>query len=174
MSAYQHTARRLTHLAALVRTRAYHPQRYMVETLASAIDFTADIIRDHPLASPETPEVSPAAEAALREVTDLLAQYDFMIPACIIDYATAPLTGVMPTMQPLQAINERFAQRDADLRARRTAIVEHGHLNSRDDEVLEAALDGLMILHRKHARLAGAVAADNARPCNRSKAAARN
>ncbi|MGW4731794.1 hypothetical protein ACWEQC_21970 [Streptomyces shenzhenensis] len=170
MSAYLATVRRLNHLAAVVRGRAYHPQRYMIETLAGAIEDAAIGIQTFPVDEPG--QLPQGATDALREATDLLTQNDFMIPAAIIGYATAPVTGVMPKMEPLQAVSIQLARQDADLRARRIAIVEHGHLNSRDEEVLNAALTGLIALHRKHERLAAAVAVDNDRPCNQGKAPA--
>ncbi|MFI1703003.1 hypothetical protein [Streptomyces griseoruber] len=171
-SPYVATARRLAHLARVVRGQAYHPQRPMIETLAGAIELASDIVRDYPLAFAESPELPLAAMFPLREATDLLTQHDFMIPAVIIRYATAPLTGDLPQMEPLGAVSGQLARQDADLRARRVALVEHGHLNSRDDEVLIAVLTGLLVLHRKHERLAAAVAVDNDRPCNRGKAPA--
>ncbi|MEU2264991.1 hypothetical protein ABZ568_00755 [Streptomyces olindensis] len=171
MSAPQVAAtRRLMHLARIVRGRAHHPQRFMVETLAGAIEDAADIIRDYPI--PCLDEVPLAANFPLREATDLLTQHDFMIPAAILGYATAPLTGVLPQMEPLNAVSLQLARQDADLRARRMALIEHGHLNSRDEDVLDAALTGLMGLHRKHERLAATVAVDNDRPCHRGKAPA--
>lgn len=170
MSAYLATARRLMHLATVVRGRAYHPQRYMIETLAGAIEDAAIAIQSIPVDEPgQLPQ--PAVDA-LREATDLLTQNDFMIPAAIIGYATAPVTGEIPEMEPLQAVSVQLARQDVDLRARRLALVEHGHLNSRDDEVLNAALTGLIVLHRKHVRLAAAIAVDNERPDNRGKAPA--
>ncbi|KUN32497.1 hypothetical protein AQJ11_02935 [Streptomyces corchorusii] len=170
MSAYLASARRLMALATVVRGRAYHPQRYMIETLAGAIEDAAIALQTCPVDEPgQIPQ--PAADA-VREATDLLTQHDFMIPAAILGYATSPITGTVPSMQPLTAVSLQLARQDIDLRARRLAIVEHGHLNSRDDEVLGAALAGLMVLHRKHERLAAAVAADNERPCNRGKAPA--
>ncbi|MER6559759.1 hypothetical protein ABT300_18895 [Streptomyces sp. NPDC001027] len=170
MSAYLATARRLNHLAAVVRGRAYHPQRYMIETLAGAIEDAAIALQTYPVDEPG--QLPQGATDALREATDLLTQNDFMIPAAIIGYATAPVTGDMPKMAPLNAVSVRLAREDADLRARRFALVEHGHLNSRDEEVLNAALTALIVLHRKHERLAAAVAVDNDRPCNRGKAPA--
>ncbi|MDQ0762037.1 hypothetical protein [Streptomyces canus] len=170
MSAYLATARRLNHLAAVVRGRAYHPQHFMIETVAGAIEDAAIAIQSSPVDEPgQLPQ--PAVDA-LREATDLLTQHDFMIPAVIVDYATAPVTGVMPQMEPLKAVGVRLARLDADLRARRFAIVEHGHLNSRDEEVLNAALIGLTVLHRRHERLAAEIAFDNNRPWNRGKAPA--
>ncbi|MEU1180597.1 hypothetical protein ABZ464_23645 [Streptomyces sp. NPDC005820] len=170
MSAYLATVRRLNHLAAVVRGRAHHPQRYMIETLAGAIEDAAIAIQTFPVDEPG--QLPQGATDALREATDLLTQNDFMIPAAIIGYATAPVTGEMPQMEPLQAVSIRLARQDVDLRARRFALVEHGHLNSRDEEVLNAALTGLVALHRQHERLAAAVAVDNDRPCNRGKAPA--
>ncbi|CAM5479810.1 MULTISPECIES: hypothetical protein [Streptomyces] len=170
MSVYLASARRLMALAAVVRGRAYHPQRYMIETLAGAIEDAAIALQTSPVDEPgQIPQ--PAADA-VREATDLLAQHDFMIPAAVLGYATAPITGVLPTMEPLNAVSVQLARQDIDLRARRLAIIEHGHLNSRDDEVLNAALTGLIALHRKHERLAAAVTVDNERPCNRGKAPA--
>lgn len=170
MSAYLATVRRLNHLAAVVRGRAYHPQRYMIETLAGAIEDAAIAIQSFPVDEPG--ELPQGAIDALREATDLLTQNDFMIPAAIVGYAIAPVTGVMPQMEPLKAVSLQLARQDADLRARRVALIEHGHLNSRDEEVLTAALTGLVALHRQHERLAAAVAVDNDRPCNRGKAPA--
>ncbi|MER6632240.1 hypothetical protein ABT301_29170 [Streptomyces sp. NPDC000987] len=170
MSAHLATANRLMHLAAVVRGRAHHPQRFMVETLAGAIEDAAIAIRQTPVDEPD--QLPQAATDVLREATGLLTEHDFMIPAVIIGYATAPVTGVLPQMEPLQAVSVQLARQDADLRARRTALVEHGHLNARDEEVLDAALTGLIVLHRKHERLAAAVAVDNDRPCNRGKAPA--
>ncbi|MFF5668842.1 hypothetical protein ACFY8S_01680 [Streptomyces hygroscopicus] len=170
MSAYLDTVRRLNRLAAVVRGRAYHPQRFMIETLAGAIEDAAIAIQSAPVDEPgQLPQ--PAVDA-LREASDLLTQHDFMIPAAIIGYATAPVTGQLPEMEPLQAVSIQLARQDADLRARRFAIVEHGHLKARDEDVLNAALIGLIVLHRKHERLAAAVALDNERPCNRGKAPA--
>ncbi|WP_086859795.1 hypothetical protein [Streptomyces milbemycinicus] len=170
MSAYLAAVRRLNHLAAVVRGRAYHPQRYMIETLAGAIEDAAIAIQTFPVDEPG--QLPQGATDALREAADLLTQHDFMIPAAILGYATAPVTGQLPKMEPLKAVSVQLARQDADLRARRFAIVEHGHLNSRDDEVLTAALTGLIALHRKHERLAAAIAVDNDRPCNRGKAPA--
>ncbi|MFE3033041.1 hypothetical protein ACFXKY_15525 [Streptomyces canus] len=170
MSAYVATARRLNHLAAVVRGRAYHPQRSMVELLAGAIEDAAIAIRSFPVDEPG--QLPQGAVDALGEAAELLATHDFMIPAAILGYATAPVTGKLPEMEPLNAVGVQLARRDADLRARRFAIVEHGHLNARDDEVLTAALTGLLSLHREHQRLAAAVAVDNDRPWNRGKAAA--
>lgn len=164
------TVRRLMHLAAVVRGRAYHPKRYMIETLAGAIEDAAIAIQSDPV--DESGQLPQPTLDALREATDLLTQHDFMIPAAIVGYATAPVTGVMPQMEPLRAVCLQLARQDADLRARRIALIEHGHLNSRDEEVLHAALTGLIGLHRKHERLAAAVAVDNDRPCNRGKAPA--
>ncbi|PWI05495.1 hypothetical protein DIZ27_38855 [Streptomyces sp. NWU339] len=170
MSAYLATVRRLRSLATVVRGRAYHPQRYMIETLAGAIEDAAIAIQSSPVDEPG--QLPLAAIGNLREATDLLTQHDFMIPAAILGYATAPIAGVMPKMEPLQAVSVQLARQDADLRARRIAIVEHGHLNARHEDVLNAALTGLIVLHRKHDRLAAAVAVDNDRPCNRGKAPA--
>ncbi|GGZ73089.1 hypothetical protein ACFOOM_01085 [Streptomyces echinoruber] len=170
MSAYLATARRLMHLAAVVRGRAYHPKRYMIDTLAGALEDAAIAIQSHPVDEPgQLPQ--PAADA-LQEATELLTRHDFMIPAVIVGYATAPITGTMPQMRPLHAVSTQLAHQDADLRARRLALIEHGHLSSRDEEVLHAALTGLLVLHRRHERLAAVIAADNERPCNRGKAPA--
>lgn len=169
---YLATARRLMHLARVVRGQAYHPQRYMIATLAGAIEEAADIVRDYPLAFGEPGELPLAATFPLREATDLLTEHDFMIPAVIIRYATAPLTGDLPKMEQLSAVSVQLARQDADLRARRAALIEHGHLKSRDDEVLLAALSGLIVLHRQHERLAAAIAVDNDRPANRGQAPA--
>jgi hypothetical protein len=170
MSAYLATTRRLMHLARVVRGRAYHPQRYMIETVAGAIEDAAMAVESIPVDEPgQLPQV---ALNMLQEATDLLTEHDFMVPAVIIRYAIAPVTGAVPAMDELGAVSVQLARQDADLRARRTALIEHGHLNSRDDEVLMAALTGLIVLHRKHERLAAAVAVDNDRPCNRGKAPA--
>ncbi|WP_406178062.1 hypothetical protein [Streptomyces canus] len=170
MSAYLATARRLMHLARVVRGQAYHPQRAMIETLAGAIEDAGMAVETVRVDEPgQLPQV---ALNMLQEATDLLTEHDFMIPAVIIRYAIAPVTGDVPVMDELGAVSVQLARRDADLRARRTALIEHGHLNSRDDEVLLAALGGLITLHRKHERLAAAVAADNSRPENRGKAPA--
>jgi hypothetical protein len=170
MSAYLATVRRLNHLAAVVRGRAHHPQRYMIETLAGALEDAAIAIQSFPVDEPgQLPQ--PAVDA-LREATELLTENDFMIPAAIVGYATAPVTGSTPQMEPLNAVSLQLARQDADLRARRMALIEHGHLNSRDEAVLNAALTGLLVLHRKHERLAAAVAVDNDRPNNRGKAPA--
>lgn len=168
LSPYIATARRLTHLANVVRDQAYHPQRRTIETLAEAIEHAADIIRDYPLQFGR--EIPVAATFPLREATGLLTGHDFKVPAVIIGYATAPLTTTLPTMDELGAVSVHLARQDADLRARRATVIEHGHLNSRDDEVLTAALTGLIVLHRKHERLAAAIRVDNDRPCNRGKA----
>lgn len=148
------TARRLMHLARVVRGRAYHPKRYMVETLAGALEDAAIALQSAPVDEPgQLPQ--PAVDA-LREATDLLTQHDFMIPAAIVGYATAPVTGVLPAMEPLPAVSPQIARQDAELRARRMALIERGHLTSRDEEVLDAALTGLLVLHRQHERLSAA------------------
>ncbi|MEU0060516.1 hypothetical protein [Streptomyces sp. NPDC006334] len=168
MSAYLTTARRLMTLATVIRGRAHYPKRYMIETLAGVIEDAAIAIQSFPVDEPgQLPE---AATASLHEATTLLTQHDFMIPAAIIGYATAPLTGVTPKLEPLRTVSVQLARQDADLRARRMALIEHGHLGSRDEDVLTAALTGLIVLHRQHERLAAAVAVDNDLPDNRGKA----
>lgn len=159
MSAYLATARRLMHLAKAVRGRACHPKRYLIETLAGALEDAAIAIQSTPVDEPgQLPQ--PAADA-LREATDLLTRYDLMIPAVIVGYAIQPVTGTMPRLAPLNPVSPPLARLDADLRAHHMALIELGHLNSRDDDVLDAALTALIVLHRRHGRLAAAVTADD-------------
>jgi hypothetical protein len=73
-------------------------------------------------------------------------------------------------MSPPRAVSKQLASQDLDLRARRDAILRDGHLDSGDDEIVAWALRALVVLHRKHDRLAAAVAVDNERPDNRGKA----
>ncbi|MFF4179675.1 hypothetical protein [Streptomyces sp. NPDC001750] len=170
MSPYVTTARRLMHLARVVRGQAHHPKRYMIETLVGAIEGAAMAMASTPVDEPG--QFPQPVRDMIRDATDMLTQHDFKIPAAIIGYATAPVTGVLPTMGQLDPVSVQLARQDADLRARRATVIEHGHLNSRDDEVLTAALSGLLVLHRKHERLAAAIRVDNDRPFNRGKAPA--
>ncbi|MFJ7489718.1 hypothetical protein ACIQZB_00405 [Streptomyces sp. NPDC097727] len=170
MSPYIATVRRLAHLAHVVRVMARHPQRSVIETLAGVIEDAAMAVETVAVDEPELlPQV---ALDMLQEAVDLLTDHDFKIPAAIVGYAVAPVTGVLPQMDQLDAVSVQLARQDADLRARRTALIEHGHLKSLDDEVLTAALTGLIALHRKHERLAAAIRVDNDRPYNRGKAPA--
>ncbi|MDQ0961986.1 MULTISPECIES: hypothetical protein [unclassified Streptomyces] len=170
MSAYLASARRLNHLARVVRGQAVHPQRYMIDMLAGVLEDAAMTVESVPV--DELGQFPQVALDMIQETVDLLTEHDFMIPAVIVRYAVAPVTGDLPTMDELGAVSVQLARQDADLRARRFALIEHGHLNSRDDEVLTAALGGLATLHRRHERLAAAVAIDNNRPDNRGKAPA--
>jgi hypothetical protein len=158
MHPYLATPRRLMLLARVIQGQAHHPQRYMVETLAGILEDVAITLRATPIE--DSDQLSPMARDMLQEATDLLTEHDFRVPAAIIGYATAPWTGVLPKLDPLGAVSVQLASQDADLRARRLAVIERGHLNSRDDDVLMAALSCLLDLHRKHERLAAAVAAD--------------
>ncbi|MET7809797.1 hypothetical protein ABZT26_02920 [Streptomyces sp. NPDC005395] len=170
MSRYLATARRLMGLAAVIRGQAHHPQRSMVEALAGAVEDAAIAIQTHPVDEPG--RLPQPTTDALNEAADLLAGHDFRIPAVVLGYATAPVTGDTPRMRPLDTTSTQLARQDADLRARRAAVVEHGHLNSRDEDVLHAAFTALARMHRAHDRLAAIAAADNARPANRGKAPA--
>ncbi|WP_371099009.1 hypothetical protein [Streptomyces sanglieri] len=170
MSPYATTVRRLMLLATVVRGQAQHPQRPMTETLAGVIEDAAMAVQTVVVDEPE--QLPQVALNMLQEAVDLLTDHDFRIPAAIIGYAVAPVTNTLPQMDQLGAVSVQLARQDADLRARRATVIEHGHLTSRDDEVLTAALTGLIVLHRKHERLAAAIRVDNARPCNRGKAPA--
>ncbi|MET8746843.1 hypothetical protein [Streptomyces sp. NPDC004728] len=170
MSPYATTVRRLMLLATVVRGQAQHPQRPMTETLAGVIEDAAMAVQTVVVDEPE--QLPQVALNMLQEAVDLLTDHDFRIPAAIIGYAVAPVTNTLPQMDQLGAVSVQLARQDADLRARRATVIEHGHLNSRDDEVLTAALTGLIVLHRKHERLAAAIRVDNDRPCNRGKAPA--
>ncbi|WP_330435828.1 hypothetical protein OIC43_37100 [Streptomyces sp. NBC_00825] len=170
MSPYVITVRRLMHLASIVRDQAQHPQRFMTETLAGVIEDAAMAVQTVVVDEPE--QLPQVALDMLQEAVDLLTDHDFRIPATIIGYTVAPVTGALPQMDQLDAVSMQLARQDADLRARRATVIEHGHLNSRDDEVLTAALTGLLVLHRSHERLAASIRVDNDRPCNRGKAPA--
>ena len=106
----------------------------------------------------------------LQELIDRLAEQDFHIPPAIVGYAVAPALGELPEMRPLQAVSKQLASQDVDLRARRDAVLRHGHLDSGDDEIAAWALRALVVLHRKHNQLAAVVTVDNDRPGNRGKA----
>ncbi|KUN37721.1 hypothetical protein AQJ30_15670 [Streptomyces longwoodensis] len=158
MSAYLLTTRRLMTLARVVRGRAYHPHRYLIDALAGAIEDAAIALTAYPVDEPG--QLPQEAADALAEATEMLTRDDFMVPVAVLGYATAPVTGALPTMRPLTTSRDQVAAADRDLRARRLALVELGHLSSRDDDVMAAAFTGLIKLHRQHDRLAAAVATD--------------
>ncbi len=160
MTPYTTTARRLMNLAVVVRGRAYHPKRYMIETVAGALEDAAIAIQSTPVDEPgQLPQ--PAVDV-LEEARELLTGHDFMIPAAVIGYATAPVTGRAPQLPPVHTDSEPLARLDAELRARRLALVELGHLSSRDDDVLRAAFTALIVLHRQHDRLTATATAATA------------
>ncbi|MGA5599588.1 hypothetical protein ACPCUF_00880 [Streptomyces griseoincarnatus] len=160
MTPYTATARRLMNLAVVVRGRAYHPKRYMIETVAGAIEDAAIAIQSTPVDEPG--QLPAPAATALREAAELLTRNDFMIPTTVIGYATAPVTGRAPQLPPVHTDSEPLARLDAELRARRLALVELGHLSSRDDDVLRAAFTALIVLHRQHDRLTATATAATA------------
>lgn len=103
-SVYMATARRLMNLAVVVRGRAYHPKRYMIETLAGALEDAAIVIQSTPVDEPgQLPQ--PAVDV-LEEAQELLTGHDFMIPAAVIGYATAPITGRTPQLPPVHTGSE--------------------------------------------------------------------
>ncbi|MGO4421429.1 hypothetical protein AB4Z54_22660 [Streptomyces sp. MCAF7] len=81
MSAYLATVRRLNHLAAVVRGRAYHPQRSMIETLAGAIEDAAIAIQTFPVDEPG--QLPQGATDALREAADLLTRKHERLAAAV-------------------------------------------------------------------------------------------
>jgi hypothetical protein len=164
----QATARRLELLAVILRDRAHHAGRWQVERLAGLAEEAA--MASVTAARFDGQDLPIDAILTLQELIDLLAAQDFHIPPAIVGYAVAPALGELPEMSPLRAVSKQLASQDVDLRARRDAALRDGHLDSGDDEIAAWALRALVVLHRKHDRLAAAVAVDNERPDNRGKA----
>lgn len=163
----QATGRRLELLAGILRDRAHHAERWQVERLVSLAEEAA--MASVTAARLEGQDLPADALITLQELIDRLREHDFHIPPVIVGYAIAPALGEDPEMEPLRAVSKQLAHQDADLRARRDAVLRHGHLDSRDDETVAWALRALVVLHRKHRQLAAAVAVDNNRPDNRGK-----
>ncbi|MFF5968212.1 hypothetical protein ACFY64_31715 [Streptomyces collinus] len=169
MNAYATTARRLRLAADVFDARAHHRTRPMIDIVTQGFRSAAGAFDDvAPGAPGELPEELADALAALEAV---FGAHDFHLSAALVGYAVEPVTGIVPPLDVLAAVSERFAREDFDLRKRRNTILHHRHLTSADDEIVSWALRALATIHYKHESLAGVIAADNARPCNRGKAA---
>ncbi|MFE3139693.1 hypothetical protein [Streptomyces scopuliridis] len=125
---------------------------------ASHLDRTAEAF--------ERGNFSGAAEA-LSDARELVQFHpDTRFPANFTDYINAPVTGVaLPIPAPLHPVSAVLARQEADLRHRLTLV--HEQLSQATSEPdTDAWLPSALALQRDLMRLAGAVAVDNARPCN--------
>jgi hypothetical protein len=164
----QSTARRLELLAVILRDRAHHAERWQVERLVALAEEAA--MATVTATRLDGQDLPTDAVLTIQELIDRLSGQDFHIPPAIVGYAVAPALGELPEMSPLRTVSKQLASQDVDLRARRDAVLRDGHLGSEDDEIVAWALRALVVLHRKHDRLAAAVAIDNERPDNGGKA----
>ena len=173
VEALRAAARRASLLAGIARDRAdgHHGRRDLLK-VAERLDGAAEaFLAAVPAASSGNLmfpySLPPAAVADLWRAGDIVRDRpDAGFPDEVLHCITAPVTGGLPQPPDLHPASPALARKEEDLRARLAAVLRH--IDSPAEDTARAALDAVLDLYRQHARLARAVEADNARPCNRS------
>jgi hypothetical protein len=169
MHRYAVASRRARLLAEVFRTRSItleHRETIMMVVLH--LETAAARLHQYP--APVTSEPT-GIPLNLRDDVDALLQLQaaipHLVPAEIFGYVTAPLTGEAVAVAPLDPSSGKLI--DAERRTRDSiANLTRRHLDSRHDDVVRAALDGLLSLHNRRHRIAEAMGSDADRPDGRT------
>ncbi|MFD3514845.1 hypothetical protein [Streptomyces sp. NPDC058657] len=115
---------------------------------------------------------APALEMwrCLSDARELITLHpDSRLPVTVIDYITAPGTGApLPKLPRLLPVSERHATEETALRAELARL--HNDTAAADTDT-ERWFRAVLAILAKWKRLEGVVRVDNARPCNRVRAA---
>ncbi|WP_328427878.1 hypothetical protein [Streptomyces sp. NBC_00443] len=147
-------ARTARALAAVIRDRiALHPERDALLAMAGHLHTAAESIEAH-VPAVDGANHTPAMGALFLALAQGIA---VEVPAAgiadeVFYYVTAPITGTLPETGPKGAESPQLARQELDLLARINTVREN-HLSSENDDILRAALDALVTLHGKLARL---------------------
>ncbi|MEC3995193.1 hypothetical protein VSR01_17290 [Actinacidiphila sp. DG2A-62] len=151
MNQYVKAATRARLLAGVIRGRAQgHPQGRELRLTAHQLGQAAAVL----LGLGGSHDIAERAQTILWRARTTAPEG---FPTDVIGYASAPLTGYNPGMADLMPADPAHARRERALRARLLAVTEAGHLDSRDEDVVRAALIALIDVHAEHAELAAAV-----------------
>ena len=153
-AAHTAAARNARTLAAVIRDRAaLHPERDALLAMVGHLHTAAESIEAH------VPAVDGENNTPAKGVLFLALARGIAIevPAAgiadeVFYYVTAPITGHLPEVAPEGPASPQLARQELDLLARINTVREN-HLTSGIDDVLRAALDALVTLHGKLARL---------------------
>ncbi|MFI0827239.1 hypothetical protein ACH4Q7_22600 [Streptomyces roseolus] len=166
MNQYATAARRLRLAAQNFDARAYHQHREIVQIVVRAFELTADAFDATDPASDAMPEDVADAVTTLRAV---FGAHDFHLSPALIEYAIQPVTRELPPLHSADPVSAILARQELDLQIRRSTLMDGRHLDSEDDEAVSWALRALTTIHYQHEKLAGVIAADNARPENANR-----
>lgn len=150
MNGHTKAATRARLLAKLIRGRAdSHPRRRaLLAAVRHLHDATADL-----LDAADTEGMPEAGDASISAACRALMTTGTDLPPVLLRYVTDPVTGSCPGLPELDLVHPTFRYRARDLRARHLYVIEMGHLDSQDEDVVLAALGALLDLHREWDRL---------------------
>lgn len=169
MHRYAVASRRARILAEVFRTRSITlGHRETILLIVLHLKIAAARLYQYP--APATPEPT-GIPLNLQDDVDALLQLQAaipqLVPAEIFSYVTAPLTGEAVAATPLDPSSGKLI--DAERRTRDSiANLTRRHLDSPHDDVVRAALDGLLSLHNRRHRIAQAIGSDADRPDGRT------
>ncbi|MFZ3595083.1 hypothetical protein [Streptomyces sp. BH104] len=148
MNAHVKAATRARLLGNLVHGRAaQHPRRRALEAAARHLhDLSAALLDSADQPTGRLPE---GAEGPYWAAHRELRSGDTGIPAQLLWYVSVPVYGERPELDDLDLIHPALCFREREIRARQMYVLELGHLNSSDDQVVLAALGSLLDVHRE-------------------------
>ncbi|MCX4550565.1 MULTISPECIES: hypothetical protein [unclassified Streptomyces] len=153
MNQHAKAATRARLLADLIRGRAdQHPEGGELRSIVQNLRRAAGAFR----AAGPTSGVPNLAAACLTRARMTAARTDTGIAITVFDYVTAPVTGWTPYLPDLLPADPKHVRQENELHARNFEL--SGHLDSREEDVLTAALVALVDLHGEYERLAAEVA----------------
>lgn len=148
MNGHTKAATRARLLAKLIRGRADgHPRRR--RALLTAARHLHDVTANLLDADTDTDGIPQDADASISAAYRALTTTGTDVPLTLLHYVTDPVTGARTELPELDLIHPEFRYRARELRARHLYVIEMGHLDSRDEDVVLAALGALCDLHRE-------------------------
>lgn len=157
MNAHVKAGNRARLLGNLVGGRAMlHPQRRAFEAAARHLHDASAALLDS--ADGPTGHLGDDTEDALTAARRCLAATD--VPAILLAYVTAPVTGELPTLPALDLPHSTTRAHANELRAWRLGALDR--INDCNDEMAMAALDALIDVHRGWTDLVRALYSDAA------------
>ncbi|NGO67867.1 hypothetical protein [Streptomyces boncukensis] len=146
MNGHTKAATRARLLGKLVRGRANgHPRRRALLAAARHLHDTAANFLD----AADTEKMPETADASIRAAYRALMRPGTGVPLALLHYVSDPVTGYRTELPELDLIHPTFRYRARELRARHLYVIEMGHLDSHDEDVVLAALGALCDLHRE-------------------------
>lgn len=146
MNAHTKAATRARLLGKLARSHAHgHPRHRALLAAARHLHDASAALLGHA----DTDGLPEAADTAIWSAYRAFMNGDTGLAPALLGYVTAPVTGDAPELPELDLIHPEFRYRARDLRARHLYVIEMGHLDSHDEDVVLAAFSALLDLHRE-------------------------